>query len=527
MSSRTTAAVIIACGSIGLAAYWWLRRQRKEAKPPPPSTQSDPPQDFKQTFESIILSTNITDNPPKLDSVTAQLERLVQYLTPAQIEQLKTLSDEISYAVSEWYFYHTLRTNRSINWNPETGLVDEALSPEERQLGSQLAKAIRQAFWDNHLADLEKSPPDYSRIIERIEELNTRLMSYLKSAQSVLDLDIIKRVISEKKFSKQFFLQLVHTTVSVMYDIESPAGHEDTLRWFKELQAAWESSLGHPPSGREIIAVFRFLFEQLDLVDSEIANFKTSHFPYAKRVEHERDIFRYLVDQSVLPVPRLLGLLGTVEKASTIEQTIASISKTVRNHILDLIKDDVQCIESLNLDTEAISNFGLRRLRIVKLSSFLVGVSSQVNALFPSDQAREFLANKPAISALIRDVWEGDVLSKSDSVGELTDHLVSSLIQSSFVVTTETFALLRRGISQCVHETSKVKQLYERRVSELLMKGEVNEISLGSSPWFLSLAAAKLQELVRELDAFVGDHLTVYLPVYRGLVGKRSLDEVD
>jgi len=526
MSSRSTAAVLVACGAIGLAAYWWSRRRRRLAEQPAAPAADD----FKQTFESIILSTNMTDHPPQLNHITGQISQLIEYLSPAQIEQLKLLSDEISYAVSEWYFYHTLRTNKSINWNPETGLIDEALSPEERQLGSQLAKAIRRAFWDNHLSDLEKSPPDYSRVIERIDELNTRLVSYLKSTSPIIDTEIVQRMISEKRFSKEFFLHLIETTVLVMYDIESPAAHEDTQRWLKHVQTEWELHLGQAPTGHEIITILRFLFEQLDLVDAEIANFKTSHFPYTKRVEQEREIFRDLVDQSVLPVPRLFQLLGSLKKMSTIEETNLEVSKSVRTHVLSLLKPDPPlCLESLNLDIEAIGKLAHNRTKIVVLASFLVGVHSQVNALFPSNQAREFLSNKVAITALINQVWESSqsLSNKNGLETDLSDHLIASLLQTSFVVSNDTVLLLRRGIGQCVNENSKVRQLYERRVSELLEKGEISEISLGSSPWFLSLATAKLQELGKDLNRFVGDHLTVYLPVYRGWVGKRSLDELD
>ena len=520
----TTATLVIACGSIGVAVYWWFARRRRSAINP--TSPASPPEDFKQSFESIILSTNITDNAPPLDKLHGQLKPLLEFLTPAQIDQLKSLSDEISYAVSEWYFYHTLRTNRSINWNPQTGVIDEALSPEERQLGSQLAKAIRQAFWDNHLNDLAKDPPDFSRIIERIDELNTRLTSYLRpnpNSPSIIDVEIVRQLLAQKKFTKSSFIQLIERTVQVMYDIESPAAHEDTIKWAKDTVSDLSLSVDLAPTAAEIVSVLRFLFEQLDLVDSEIANYKTSHFPYAKRVEQERQIFKHLVDEGVLPVPRLDDMLKAIPDTCTIEDTKVGITKLIHQHVLMVIRDRTQCIETLNLDTEKLDEFSKKRSSIIVLSSFLVGVHSQVSALFPSDRAKEFLSNRLSIDSLIRDVWESGSVDSCD----LTDHLIASLLQFSLEVTTETVAALNRGISQCVRTSSKVRQLYERRVSDLLSSGELNETCMGTNPWFLNSAVTKLHELVTDLERFVTEHLTVYMPVYRELVGKRSLDELD
>ena len=525
MSQKVVVAALVGVGG-AVALYYFLSR-RKNRAPPAVFSKPSSPQEAPATLRKIEALQGRLAVAAALDpKIVSELAALLTTLSEEDLNEAKMNAEYVSFVVSEWIFYHTLRTKQSVTWNPTTGLIDEALSPRERELGQRIATTMRQAYWDRHLADLEKNPPNFTNVLQRLGELQTKINEYQKSKKtSLFDLELVKQVVSEGHFDRPFFHALLRAVINALYDLESPASHEETFKHLTttvlNVSVATKSEFN-----REIVRSLEYLFSRLDVLEAEIANFKSTQVSLETRRKKERELFKNLVEQKLISIDRLRALLlsiPAIDQASYGSLNAGIVHVVKKLFITAITGESSDSLpESLVPDVEAISALKSRAEKIVLLASFVVGFAAQLPAVLghagvqfvqqPVDEMLKFLSEL------------GKEMDAGKSVSELIDELLARVIAFTRVGITESqVSDIRKGIDQCCVQASQVRVLYAKRVATLIQNG-VNEASstvasnaLGSQPWFLSVCAQQTSGLIADAVDLIAQHLHVYLPVYRDI----------
>lgn len=161
-----------------------------------------------------------------------------------------------------------------------------------QQTGSSLQKQVKEiihkAFWDAFSEKLEENPPDFGHAVVLIKEVKESLMSVLlpqhKRLQSqmeeVLDLDLIQQKLENDAFDIYYYSDYV---VGIMGKLCAPA-RDDRIAKLKET--------------KEIVPLFKEIFEVLDLMRMDMANFTIQQIrPYIQQqsVEFEKKKFEEFI----------------------------------------------------------------------------------------------------------------------------------------------------------------------------------------------------------------------------------------
>jgi hypothetical protein len=459
-------------------------------------------------------------------SLIEELSSLLGEVSAQEMDEVKANGEYASFLISDWFFCHTLRTRKEVHWDNITGLIDEGLSPQERELGRRVAETMRKAYWDKHLEDLDKPVPDFKHIIERLSELKARINGFFKSQEAeVFDVDLIKQTIDSKAFDRSFFVSLVKNVVNIMGELESPAAHEQTTKWVEQELVQKPTVLSKEDFHAEIIGTLKFLFGQLDLLDSEMANYRSSQMAIDKKRKKERDVFHKIIAERIIEIPNLRIVLKPIAWNPSI--TYAAVNKAIvlacKNCIVEFLEGKGSNLpESLHPDQAYILEIGKKIRSNIRLASVLVAIHSQLQTFgdgkkFASQSAEELTKFGEKISSL--------VLEDDASTDEIVDEVSALIIQFSGKPLEETIINnFRKGVEQCCAATSPVYQLYVKRSALLMEKGMDEATPLlasnafGSSPHYLSLCAKHLSNVIAELIQFLAEHLHVYLPIYRDIV---------
>lgn len=527
-SSSNLIASVVAAGLGGALLFYWLKRRESKSgivivdvkqESSPPVTKDEPLSPPSPVFSEILelLGAISHPSPEEIDRLQSMLSRLSE----SELIELKLHSDYVSFSLSEWMFYHTLRTNKEIHWNSNTGLVDEAVSPQQREIGARIASTMRAVYWDQHLSDLNKSPPEYQRVLDRLAELQTRINSYQRGrAQPVWDLQLVDQVVKNKQFDRAFFISILRRAIEVLYDLESPAAHDDTVKHFQEnvFKRSVESvSAFH----HEIVESLAFLFAQLDLLDAELANYKSNQMSIETKRRQERQTFVALVEKNLVRTEKLKKLMIPVfESSSSIGKTNRGIVVALKNAVIGAVIGSVavdDLPEPLMLDRQQLLSLKQRVVSVADTAAFLVGLQSQLPIAF-GESASKLLANKQNIENLARAIIK---LFLHNQPAEIIDEVLAAVVSYGGQVNDEQITSFKDGIEQCSAKSSQVRQLFGRRVPQLLEQGinapspDLPSNALGSHPWYLSFVVKELSEIVTEVLHLITGHLHVYHPVYR------------
>jgi hypothetical protein len=391
-------------------------------------------------------------------------------------------------------------------------MVDEALSPQEREVGSRIASTMRRAFWDKHLEDLSKG--NYRPVIDRLGELQVRINGFQRSkAQPVWDLEIVEQIIDNKKFDHSFFASILRRAVDVLYELESPSAHEETVKFFTlvyDRQVATVQAFN-----KTIVECLEFLFTQLDVLEAELANFRSKRQSMDTKRRQEREVFASLVRDGVIKSDKILKVVGTSTKS--VGEQNRMIVASIKKIIVDFIAHRVEFIElpeSMLLDRQALEMLRLRLLDIGRLSAFFVGVHAQCPLVFGQDGVK-FVNDRGRVGRFVSECVKRINGGNKD---ELLDEVIAHVGKP---VTDKQLGLLKSGLDQCCSQSSQVARLLERRVVTLMETGVISSSpllpsnALGSTPWFLSACVDELSCLIRSIVEFIANHLHVYLPLYR------------
>ena len=515
-------------GAVGL--YWFLTRRKRACGKAPPGIMADKTEGDNiiswpesAVFHDILkLLSKVTLEPHPDATTLRQLSSMLSSLTESELNEIKLSSDYVSFMISEWVFYHTLRTNKSVTWNSSTGLIDQALSPQERELGGRIATTIRKAYWDKHLEDLSKDPPNYTHVVDRLEELQARINEYQKSKRSVIfDIELVKQLISHSKFDREFFMSLVQCTVNAMHDLESPAAHEETLKYFQQIQNVCVTD-NRAAFHSEIISSLRFLFSQLDLLEAELANFKSSQLAAESKRKKERELFHGLLSEQLVSGEKLRTMLSVIPPESRENYGALTSAIIIRfKQIVLLATSESTCLipESMNPDMRSLESFRDRRNKISLVASFLVGFHSQLASVIGESAIVFLRQDVEVMNALVRSIFLAQ--SQQEMLDILCDSLESFMARP---LSTKQREQLEEAVEKCCAKSCHLRILLDRRVASLIEKGltdssnTVSSTALGSRPWFLSVCAKETSLLLSDMIDFTAEHLQVYLPVYRDIV---------
>ena len=544
---------MLLAGVTGTALYMFWRRSNRSTRikiSETPEIRAISSSD-SSVIESDELDSQLVDSITEIlksialqkqpsPGLIASLQTLLAPLSEDVLAQIKLVSDEISFGISEWVFYHTLRTNRKLDWNPVTGIVDQTMTPDQRMLGEKLARSMRKAYWATHLADLNAGV--YTCVLERLVELDERINSFrpARMRAPVFDLGLAQQQVDHKTFDRSCFHSLVSAAVNALYELESPAAHDETKAWYAKCTTPIPLSNFH----EEIVDSLSFLFSQLDLLDSELANFKSSQMSLALRRTQERTIFQRLLETRTIRATQIRAMLClSVDKEAllSIGSRNSAIFLCFKKFLLSYMASDgaVTIPESLSPDFEKLERFRSECTALVLLAAFSVGFHSQMTTLF-GDRVAPLLRDVEGIKKFLTSI-SAQLRAGPCDVSTLVDEVVAELIMKvpNLTISPESLSAMKKGFKSCVGESSQVRLLYQRRVAQLLetalVPGPLSVISsasMGSQPWFLSIAVEQLNDLVVRMTEFMADHLQVYLPVYGeilvgSLMDSSQLNEVD
>lgn len=494
LSEKSLIAILAGLGGAAALLYL-LRTQKQESRRSSTPARNTP--SLEATVETpverileIQSKLGLSPNPQHI----RELSELLQSVSEEDLGVIKANSDILSFLMSEWIFYHTLRTKK-VHYDSVTGVMDGTLSPQEKDLGKRIALTMRRAYWDKHLEDLKKSPPNYGHVLDRLGELQSRINMYQKSRKSeIFDLDLIKQAVLAGAFDRPFFASLVERVIQALADLESPASHEETRRWFNERE---KNSDFHS----DIVSCLEFLFSQLDVLEAEIAAFKSNQISMEIRRKKERETFSTLIKNERLKIPILKSHFGSV---TTNQEIIHQFKLALLG---TLFKSDAM-LESLIPDSEFLDSIRARiQTDIVDRACNLVGVHSQIASLAQTkilmQQSTDFLSTVPPAELV------DEVIARLSVIAPLNEVQIDSISS---------------GIKQCCSDTSQVRRLYTKRAESIIEKGlsEASAIvesnAFGSSPWYLSICAKNTSSVLSELIEFMAEHLHVYLPIYRDIL---------
>lgn len=527
MKSQYVVATVVGIGG-AVALYYFLRRKSVRSRPPAAFLKPEPPQVQSETALKVeALQAQLALGAAPDAKVVAELAALLGTLSEEDLNDAKMNAEYVSFNVSEWIFYHTLRTKKSVTWNPTTGLMDEALSPRERDLGQRIATTMRQAYWDRHRADLEAQPPNFSNVLLRLGELQARVNEYQKSKKTALfDIDIVKQVVNEGHFDRPFFHALLRAVINALYDLESPASHEETFTHLTTTVLNTQVT-SRTEFNREIVESLKYLFTRLDVLEAEIANFKSTQVSLDARRKKERELFHRLIENEVISVENLRSALRLMPSSGTpsYASTNSGIVNLFKKLFVTAITTDAgmkELPESLVPDLPALAALRARGENIVVLACFVVGFASQLPAVLGDTGARFIQQPVDALKRTVDGIAQ--LIQEKRTVAEMTDELLARVIGFSGVAVSESHVEeITKGIAQCCDASSPVRQLYAKRVAGLIETG-VNDASstvatnaLGSKPWFLSECAKQTSVLIADSVDLIAQHLHVYLPVYRDI----------
>ena len=521
-------------GAIGL--YWIISRRKKAApahpltvdtgsagKEPADSTSPESPM-FSDIMD--MLSRVTLEASPDLQ-VLQQLTSMLSSLSESELNEIKLSSDYVSFMVSEWVFYHTLRTNKSVTWNSNTGLIDQVLSPRERDLGNRIASTMRRAYWDKHLEDLSGVSPNYLHVVDRLAELELRMNEYRKNRKSdIFDLDLVKQLIDHGQFDFPFFVSLVKRAVAAMHELESPAAHEETLKFFDRIQSLKVES--RKSFHYEIIEALKFLFSQLDVLEAELANFKSSQLALESKRKKERQLFSNLLSENLISCEKLRRILASevsLESRSNYGSLTSAIVSAIKHVVLRATESSgpKNLPESMNPDSSVIDSFCQRRTNLSLVAAFLVGFHAQLTSIIGESGIVFLRQDAEVINRLISEFPEAANRGGFPAVLELLIDAIEAFMGKPLQKIQK--EQLSDCLEKCCSDSSQLRILLNRKVSSLIEYGIKDSTSsalastaLGSRPWFLSVCANETSRLIKDMLEFIAEHLHVYLPVYRDIV---------
>lgn len=160
----------------------------------------------------------------------------------------------------------------------------EKIEPPQKSIAKTVKEVVHRAFWDAFQEKITEDPPDFSQAVVLIQEVKESLMSILlpqhmrlkAQLNEVLDSELIEQKLENDAFDIYYYSDYV---INIMSKLCAPA-RDERITKLKEM--------------KDVIPLFKEIFEVLDLMKMDMANFTIQQIrPYIQQqsVEYERKKF--------------------------------------------------------------------------------------------------------------------------------------------------------------------------------------------------------------------------------------------
>lgn len=161
----------------------------------------------------------------------------------------------------------------------------EKIEPPQKSVEKQVKDIMHRAFWDAFQEKITEDPPDFSQAVVLIQEVKEGLMSILlpqhvrlkTQLNEVLDTELIEQKLENDAFDIYYYAEYV---INIMSKLCSPA-RDERIGKLREI--------------KDVIPLFKEIFEVLDLMKMDMANFTIQQIrPYIQQqsVEYEKKKFQ-------------------------------------------------------------------------------------------------------------------------------------------------------------------------------------------------------------------------------------------
>nr|XP_022291172.1 T-complex protein 11-like protein 1 [Crassostrea virginica]XP_022291173.1 T-complex protein 11-like protein 1 [Crassostrea virginica] len=352
----------------------------------------------------------------------------------------------------------------------------ESFQPPDDSIEKKVKDTVRRAFWDAFQAKLDEDPPDFSHALVLIEEVKENIMMLLlpqhvrfrAQITEVLDIDLIRQKLENDAFDIYYYSNYI---IGVMEKLCAPVRDEQVAK-LKTI--------------KEIVPLFKAIFEVLDLMKMDMANFTIQQIrPYCQQqsVEYERKKFLdFLKSQQEAGIDGLeftkawlkrshdkITDVNAVEEAMALP--LATPAAIMNEAYIELLNwDDKNVIpETLVMDHARLLEQREAAHRLALISSVLMVTYGSVGASISGVQSLKDKM-KSEICTLLEGVPESDLSNVMSNVGEHVNKLVNEFLSShGFQARDETQQKLLVGqIKEMQSKDNRVYKLLLKRLLDFL-----------------------------------------------------------
>ena len=517
MDNKNTAIAVSVAALAGavLVAWMWSSSSPKGRKrsslilpptlePDSPVSASPPPSNeslskFAELLQSVALAGPTEAQAMEL---AAALEEIAKTSGSEGLKAAEMISAKFHDALGQWLFFRILRRQGGLAFSPVTGLPASP-SAGVQGISERIAGTIRRAYWDKHRADLNNGDrPDYTQVMLRIEELRTRIASYMPVSKradfaSQLDLHLVKQLVENGAFDVDSFCQIAETIDRMLLRVESPASHEVTHEFVKKISRETADNVreagiaGLKKFNDTIIDALSFFFSQCDVLEAELENFKISQISATERRKAELRSFAAAVDVGLVRIEKIEKFVKSMPLDAGHNFAGFLFFEFFKNFQSQIEAGNFP--ETLNLDSSEISQLQNSWVCLLRLFT----VTASLPALMPA-AARPSTVEK-IWPLLLSDASPGQVAA-AVCVDRGKRNLADAAIAAAIALDGAVADLMRKRLIKAMEEAAAQQ-----------LQGHPGRVSLGT----LQFAEDRATELHKKLIEFCADHLSVYGEYYK------------
>ncbi|KAK3593201.1 hypothetical protein CHS0354_002727 [Potamilus streckersoni] len=303
----------------------------------------------------------------------------------------------------------------------------EKLEIPANSVQRQVKEIMHKAFWDALETKLREDPPDYTHALVLIQEVKENLFSLLlpqharlrAQIDEVLDMELIQQKMDNDAFDIFYYSDYV---VTIMAKLCAPARDE---------------RISHVREIKEVVPLFKEIFEVLDLMKMDMANFTIQQMrPYIQQqsVDYERKKFQeFLEKQREAGVDgleftkewlkrsfdRLQQEAGQTPLEGATQNTPVTPAAVMNGAYMELLNWDENNVypETLLIDQTRFMDLGEKTRRLTLISSTLLVTYNTVGSPISGVQSlKERL--KTQICTILEGVPDRDLSCALENVGE-------------------------------------------------------------------------------------------------------------
>ncbi|CEM35279.1 unnamed protein product [Vitrella brassicaformis CCMP3155] len=358
-----------------------------------------------------------------LQSLKQKMAQLAERYGEKGLDHLHAYAAALNSMTSQWMYLHAMRVNEGFGISQHGLVQGVGLMNREEALANRVAETMKKAFWDNTQWYLDQSPPQYDIVLQHLNELRNTMARYIPEKRreaflESLDLDLVKKQVETKTFDPSALQSVIGFLVTSLHDLESPFRHEQTVKWFTEMQQKL-AGLGEQDAAAflqgfhlAIIESLKYLFSRLDILESEIQQWRMSQINGIQRQKMEQQHFAKMLDRGEIGLARTNSFLFTDAPALTLPRSpsppsaappsqaeiaaaLPPVYPVFVQRMAELIASDKplqmgDCPEPLRLDLSRLHGVqdGLQRAAVLALVAVLA------TPLFPSQVADKGLVEQ-------------------------------------------------------------------------------------------------------------------------------------